>query len=607
MSRYLATIDDLRKYGPDLAGADVAIDVETTGLKWWSDQLIGLGVACPERGIEMYVPANSDGDRAVLGNWVKKLPADRLIGHNLKFDLHFLGIAPGELAAASYEDTTLLGHLLDSRQRKALGELELKYLGSTSKRNHVEKAGPRGSMVWEWPLPAIADYCVNDCVVTWQLFRVLYPQAEAMELVDLYRKDLLFMDSIWRSERLGVKIDTVGLIHALETLVQWHTLAMGALADLFATRGIYNINYRSLPQLSKALYDDWPWERPKNPYVDSHGVDRSRSPVGGHYNANLTSSFILLSKAHHPAGDLLAWIRELDRMIGVLGEWVQSLDRDCRIHSSFNQASVRTGRLSSSEPALQNIPSQIRSKLLTYEMVGGGGLIREDELNLRKLLIPTPGYTFASIDHKQQEIRMFAVMAQEPRMLEAAMTGQDIHKQVAQMVWGDSGPVHREWAKVISFGLIYGMNVSGMEHRLNKTRAEAEKIGKQYWTTFPRVLPWLREVREYCTRYGFVRYWSDRLWKEDDPTFTYKAANAIIQGGSADLMTIACMRCDRLLQKLGAGRPLLYVHDEVLFELPIGDAEEIAKRLAKEMEVEDLLGVPFFADAKLGPNYGEVG
>src|SRR5262245_22428484 len=176
MSRYLATVRELYEITGELVGADVSVDVETTGLSWWSDSLIGVGVSCSERLVDMYVPVYSEEDAIALSNWVRTLKCKNMIGQNFKFDLHFLGIAPNELQCGRYHDTLLMAHLLDSRQRKSLTELEMRYLGGTSKRAHILKG--KGKRIWEWPDEVIADYCVNDCIVTKQLWQKFIPQLE---------------------------------------------------------------------------------------------------------------------------------------------------------------------------------------------------------------------------------------------------------------------------------------------------------------------------------------------------------------------------------------------------------------------------------------------
>lgn len=611
MSRYLGTVADLHDSTSELVGANVTIDVETTGLHWWNDNLIGLGVSCSERCVDLYVPVETEEDASAVSEWVRRLPARRIIGQNLKFDLHFLALAPSELKAGGYDDTLIMAHLLDSRQRKSLGMLEEKYLGSASKRNHLEHAG--GKMIWTWPVAAIADYCVNDCIVTRQLWEIFDRHIDAEDLRDLYIKEMAYLDLIWRAERKGVLIDREAIGRAYKVISSWQNDAVGDLAKQFWARDeINNVpstweekHWRSPKRLSEALYERWPWEKPINPFADADGVDRSKFALGGQYNKYRTSTFIIMEKAKHPVAENIAWIRELERLKQVSETWLEMADEEDRIHTSFNQSTVRTGRLSSSGPALQNVPGEIRARTYTHQYSDFGSL-RTGELNLRRSLIAPKGYKIVSIDYKQQEMRLFAVLSQEKAMLELCKQRSDIHRQVAGLVWGETDEVHREWAKAIGFGLVYGMNVNSMTHRLNRSPKEARAIAEQYWSMFPRILPWLNEVIQWCKRENLVRYWSGRIWREDDPRFFYRAANALIQGGAADLLSVAAIRCDRYLRRVGAGSLISFIHDEMLFEVHEEAISEVMPRLLQIAEVEDLFDVPFLTDGKIGPSYGEL-
>jgi DNA polymerase-1 len=192
-------------------------------------------------------------------------------------------------------------------------------------------------------------------------------------------------------------------------------------------------------------------------------------------------------------------------------------------------------------------------------------------------------------------------------MLESLRSGQDIHANNAQLVWGTRDDVHREWSKTIGFGLIYGMTTGSLQFRLNMTREEAFHVTDQYWGAFPRVKPWLRETIQQVRKQGYVRYWSGRIWREDIEMFFYKGANALIQGGCADLLSIAALRCDAYLKQHHLGHIVNLVHDEILFELLLNsETTEHLVNLGHIMEVPDLLDLPFFTDIKTGPDFGSL-
>lgn len=377
-------------------------------------------------------------------------PKTVMIFHNSRFDCHFLGL---DLLGqpCTVLDTSIMVHLYDSRLRKSLDAAERFFLRRSSKRQHVH-AIPKGLAKKHrcWPPEVIADYGRNDAVVTYQLAQTLIPKLRKLKLVDLLMCDMEYSKTLWQIERRGMMLN-------VEFCQQAHAafIANGKLMEqeLFDTIG-YEFNWRSNPQLSKALYDDMGFPKPINPFADADGVDRSRFAFKGKYNKFCTSAFLLMEKANHPLGGLILDLREADKLRKATENYQELMDSNGIIHTNFNQTGTRTGRLSSSKPNVQNIASahRVRETQSAYS----GGAIRQEEYNLRQAFMARPGYTFVSIDHSQQEQRLFAILANEPAMLEALRNRLDIHLMIALKVWGDCGPernkLHREWSKTISFG-----------------------------------------------------------------------------------------------------------------------------------------------------------
>lgn len=634
-------------------GHQVVIDCETTGLAWWQDSIIGVGIYCEELDLAGYLPTctydevqygnptrkkmwlgKKDYSRSSVGSRIYEYvvthktrptaipdedlvsdakaavyymandPHSTIIGHNLKFDAHFLDLLLYELPCRIY-DTSVLVHLYDSRLKKSLEKAEEYFLGRTSKREHVElNKGESKLMPWHWSLHNLADYCVNDCVVTQQLFDVLMPALEKLKLRNLLALEMKFLQVLQKMERRGLALDFAYMKESKAIL----TKNLEQLEkDLYEACGQV-FNWRSGPQLSKAIYEGLGIPKPENPFADPDGVDRSRMAHVNKYNKYRTSSFILMEKGAHPLGGLILEMRECDKLIGFLDNYKELADDDGIVHGSFNITGTRTGRLSSSRPNLQNIPSSHRAREDTGVFSGGG--VRKGEYNLRQAIISKPGHTLVSIDHRQQEMRMFGILAQEPVMMEALKNREDIHMRVAISVWGDCGPelndLHREWSKAIGFGLIYGMTTGSLQYKLNKTPEEAQKIAQQYWQTFPRIQPWLNEVIKKGVKQGYIRYWNGRIWREDDSLKMYKGANAQIQGGAAGIMSLAIVRADRVVTAQEWGGVLSIVHDEAIFEIKDECVEEAIPVLLRVMEVEDLFGLPFNAEAKVGKSYGTL-
>jgi len=677
----IVTIDDLLM----CAGKTVVLDTETTGLRWYSDKLIGLSFYCPEdvAGNESYgyIPTAHYPERpdyismknlpeygaqpdeeliAEVREAVRVLahfPGTTLVFHNSKFDCHFLNLdmlsAPCKIL-----DTSVLVHLWDSRLRKGLAECEAVFLKGNSKREFSEAAAakiPKGAKnkVWLWPLDATVFYAQNDAIVTYQLLEVMKPKIEEMKLKKMLNKDMKYIRYLHRMERKGIRLDFGFVRNAIEALKENLSLME---EELFEKTGMqregtrlaelqagieimkqkalregkplsateerrlnilakkeakeaseYELNWRSNIQLSKALYDNMGISKPVNPYLNSKGEDNSKFAMKGLYGGPCTSTFLLMEKVKHPLGRLVMDLRETSKLIKVLEGWLDLEDGEGLIHTNFKLTGTRTGRLSSSEPNMQNVPSQYRVRE-TQSVYSGGG-IRSQEYNLRNSFVSRPGYKFVSIDHRQQEMRMFAIEAKEPIMLQALTDRLDIHKMIAIAVWGDCGPeinkIHREWSKTLGFGLIYGMTTGSLQHRLGNTPEEAERIAGDYRSRFPRIEPWLREVIVSMYRKGYVRNWAGRIWREGDTIHFYKGGNALIQGGAADLMSIAAMRVQDILQAQDWGHVLLIIHDEIVVEVKEEFVEKAVPVLSRAMEVQDLFGYPFSVDAKTGYSLGK--
>jgi len=596
---YITTFDQLER----CKGHPISLDTETTGLNPWMDDLIGVSFYCESLGLGGYIPTLDSESRVTAKRICSEFPDKNVIVfHNAKFDLHFLRMDPN-LHDWTIMDTTVMLHLLDSRQPKALVLAEKRWLGTESKRDKVE-AAPARTKIWNWPIRIISAYAANDAKVTWQLAQKLWPYLKEMGLTDLFWKDMEYVKTLYSIEDYGVLIDEEFIEESAEKL-QGHLRNMER--ELMDSCGA-QFNWRSPQQLSRAIYDGLGIPKPKNPFADADGVDRSRFADAGKYKSTCTATFILTEKIHHPLGELISSMREADKLRKAFLKWLELKDENNILHTNFNQTGTRTGRLSSSRPNLQNIASQTRGRFT--QSVYTGSVDRSDEFNMRRAVIPRPGNCFISVDYKQMEMRMFGILSKDPFMLNALIAGKDVHLEIALKVWGDCGEhmnkVHREWSKTITFGLIYGMTLGSLQYKLNMTRIEAAKVTDQYWGQFPRIKPWMDEIVESCKLDGFLRYWSGRIWKEENPIDMYKGCNALIQGGCADLLSIAAMRVHEWMRKQPNHRLINLVHDETISEVPVDDILRSAKFVSETMQVPDLFGIPFATDVKIGHSYGDM-
>jgi len=602
---YHAQLEKLRSCN----GHSVAVDTETTGLSWFKDKPIGIGWYCPEADSEGYIDLRPEGTldqvrRVMTQMWNRETTT--VICHNLKFDFHFLDIPPRTFKRIL--DTTVMIHLIDSRHKKALKQAELTFLGITTKAEHVASHGRK--KIWDWPVEDVAKYCIDDCRSTWKLAEFLMPFLRKMMVLELLKSDMDYLKELWAIERHGMYTDLEFARYGVARL----QVDIDELEEKLYEGVGYTFNWRSPQQLSKALYEHMGIEKPKDPYADPDGVYRGRFATGTKYNSTSTNTFILLEKVvwideegvehtGHPLGDVVSLLREARKLQNVLKKWPTLVDDQDRLHTNFNITGTRTGRLSSSKPNLQNVPGSWRVKFT--QTVFSGELERPIAYNLRKAIVAPPGTVLVSIDWRQQELRMFGLLAEDPNMVPALETGQDIHSFVADQVWGAHDVFHRGMAKSITFGLIYGTSTASLSHRLNMSRTEAKQVTDQYWTAFPAIRPFRDRTVEHCLKYGYVRNWAGRYWWEEAQDRAYKAVNFLVQGGAADQLKYAVIRCQKFLRDTNAeSRIVSIVHDELIFQMP---REELwmVPDLCKIMELPDVFGVVFPVDVEMGLNWGE--
>lgn len=625
-----------------LAGQTFVLDVETDGLHWYEHGLIGMAIHCPKLDLTGYLPTCdyvevADGkpkeekvwlgdyeinpgtgrkrkqfvtqvkqktkliahpNRAMMQPILEKLsvicddPKTCIIAHNAKFDLHFCGLDLSTKPCMVL-DTSIMVHLVDSRQRKSLEAAEMNWLAGASKRSHLDKA-PKGYPK-DWPLETTTAYAVNDAIVTYQLCEVLVARMRELGLVKLFMAQMRFLRAMWSIERKGLLIDKAFSERAITELTDKMQVLEIKLQDAAGN----DFNWRSTKQLSEAIYDGLGVDKP---------VITGNSKAAQKVSDAATSAFAL-AEADHPLKDLILDLREVDKLIKNLQSYLELSSFDGAIHTSFNLTGAVTGRLSSSEPNIQNVASTKRKR--DSEV---GGTKREGAYNTRNAFIARPGYTFIAADHAQQEIRMLAFLAQEPTMLAILRDKtKDIHLSNAIHAWGDCGTelnaIHRTWAKSISFALPYGMSRESMEVNLVNQGIAPEKAGEifdDYFGAFPGLQPWMEKTTRQIERRGFIRYWSGRYWRPEYPNDAYKGVNAIIQGGCADIVALAVARGQAVVTAQGWGSIVSIIHDEVIFEIEDQYVAAALPVMASVVQVEDALGIPFVAELKIGQTYGSL-
>lgn len=632
------------------AGKALAIDTETTGLHpFQDDKLIGIGIHCPSANVSGYahtctykddyygkpkkretwngemdhskstrgrkikdiswvpdmatyaVPEQSRIDHFLPAVWeIAHDPKTTLIGHNLKFDAHFLQLRLWELPCKII-DTSVLVHLIDSNLKKSLDASEARFLGTASKRKHVSEADKRFlNSAWMWGEKVLEDYCANDCVVTYQLAQELLPRINEMDLkgmLSLQMKYLRLLQKIeWRGILLEEKFCYIAINEFEKNIVELEQ-------ELFDVVG-RRFNWRSSAQLSEAIYTNLGIPKPKSPFPPG-----SRNAAAKIYTKTATGTPLLL-KIKHPVRKEVIVLRETAKLKEYAEKYLLLRDKEGALHSSFNISGAITGRLSSSDPNLQQLAAKYRKYDLESEYTGGAE--RVGSYNLRQSLVARPGYKIVSIDHKQQEARLLGILSQEPSLLKFMAERKDVHLAIALRVWGDCGAAenkkHRDWSKATVFGLSYGMSVASLQEYYEKLEidASAEKVSREFFATFPLLQVWFAKIVEQIQTDGCIRYWSGRYWIPTKDEDAYKGINAIIQGGAGDFLSVVLVRANQVLEATGWGYLISIIHDEALFEIEEKYVDIAAPVLARVMEGEDIFGVPFLTDIEVGDSYGSL-
>jgi DNA polymerase-1 len=377
--------------------------------------------------------------------------------------------------------------------------------------------------------------------------------------------------------------------------------------DLFDSVG-FEFDYRSSNQLSDAIYTSLGLEKPENPFVDEWGNPK-KTPQAKIYTKTATGTPLLV-KHDHPLKTTIIDLRETIKLKEYAEKYLRLRDSDGYLHASFNPTGTITGRLSCSDPNLQQLAAKYRKYNL--ESVYTGGSERVGGYNLRQALCSRPGYRIVSIDHKQQEARLLAILSKEPTLLKFMADREDIHMGIAIRVWGDCGKAenkkHREWSKATVFGLSYGMSDESLQEHYKKHSidANAYDVKQQFFATFPKLQPWFQETMRQIEQDSGIRYWSGRYWFPYYSSEAYKGINAIIQGGAGDFLSVVLLRANQILEKYGWGYIISIIHDEALFEIKEEFVSVAAPILARVMEGEDIFGVPFLTDIEVGDSYGTL-
>jgi DNA polymerase-1 len=569
-----------------------ALDLETTGLDPMSVQLVGISFS-PAEGEAYYIPVGHVG----LGQ-PEQLPLEQVLArlkpilennnlakftHNGKYDATVLAEYGIEVKNLSF-DSMLAAYLLGE---KSLGLKTLAFSKLAVEMTPI--ADLIGSGAKEIPMSRVeiaraADYACADADMTGRLKALLEPELHKQGLWQLFADvELPLMPVLVRMERNGVALD-VELLQQMSQRLGKELLRLEA--EIYNSVG-HQFNINSPQQLSTVLFEELKLAPQRKTKVS-------------------TGAAVLEElRGVHPVIEFILDYRQLSKLKSTYIDALPSLvnPKTGRVHTSFNQTRTATGRLSSSEPNLQNIPVR-------------GELAKE----IRTAFIAPPGSELFAADYSQIDLRCLAHLSQDKSLLDAFRHDEDIHAATAAQVFSvkpsEVTPKMRRVAKTVNFGVIYGMSDYGLEQATGLSREEASQFITAYFEKYPGVKKYLDATKEEARKKGFVQTIlgrrraipeinsQNRMVREAAERM---AINMPVQGTSADIIKVAMINLDREMAKGKLkSKMLLQVHDELIFEVPENELEEMSKMVPETMSTALKLSVPIKVDLKTGRNWGEM-
>ncbi len=574
-----------------------SLDTETTSLDPMTAELVGISL-CVDPGEACYIPVahrypgapdQLSRDRVLerLRAWLES-DAHAKVGQNLKYDAHVFANQGVRLAGVAH-DTLLESYVLESHRRHDMDDLALRHLGETT-ITYAQVAGKGASQIGfdEVALDRATEYAAEDADITLRLHQTLYPQVAAIEPVDrLYREiEIPVARVLFSMERTGVLLDAALLnrqgnelgVKLIEIERRAHEVA-GQPFNLGSPKQIQELLFGKLglPVIKKT----------------PSGVPSTDEDV-------LTELAL-----DYPLPKLLLEHRSLSKLKSTYTDKLPKMvnAQTGRVHTNYAQTVAVTGRLSSNDPNLQNIP------------------VRTAEgRRIREAFIAPPGSVIVSADYSQIELRIMAHLSGDRGLLDAFAAGEDIHRATAGEIFGtapaDVTSEQRRYAKVINFGLIYGMSAFGLAAQLGIERAAAAQYIDRYFARYPGVADYMKRTRATAHDAGYVEtVFGRRLYLPDIRSANQQrrqgaeraAINAPMQGTAADLIKLAMIAVDRHLREAKmASRIIMQVHDELVLEVTDAERAEVAESLPRLMNGVAQLAVPLLVEVGTGPNWEQA-
>lgn len=577
-----------------LQAKEVSIDTETTSTQAINAELVGLSFAAEEQqAYYVPIPADRTEAQAILEEFRPLYESKDIlkVGQNLKYDLTVLANYGIHLEPPMF-DTMIAHYLLQPEMRHGMDYLSEAYLNHRT--IHIEELigkkerGCTQKTMREVPVEQVCPYAAEDADVTLRLKHLFEPMLQTEQATRLFRDvEMPLMPVLADMERTGVRIDTEALRQASKTLSSQLDSTEHEIYELAGTE----FNIASPRQVGEVLFQRL------------RLAPNAKKTKTGAYSTN--EEVLQKLRAKHPIVQKILDYRARQKLVGTYLDALPRLinPRTGHLHTSFNQTITATGRLSSSEPNLQNIP------------------VRTDEgKEIRKAFIPEPGQLFFSADYSQIELRIMAHLSQDPSLVDDFRQGHDIHAATAAKIYHKTieevTTEERRRAKTANFGIIYGITAFGLAERLGISRSEAKQLIDDYFFTYPRVHAYMVESIERARSLGYTQTLLGRrchLRDINSANATVRgfaernAINAPIQGSAADIIKVAMIRIARRFQEEQLrARMILQVHDELNFTVPPEERQRVQDIVVSEMQAAAQLDVPLIADCGWGSNWLEA-
>ena len=587
----------------------VAVDTETTGLDAMQAELVGVSLSI-EPGHACYIPlAHRPADGDLMGEMPEQIPlADALevlkllledpavmkVGQNLKYDMLLLAQKSYGIAIAPIDDTMLMSFVLDAGSHgHGMDELSRLHLDHDPIKIKALIGTGKSQITFDKvPVTNACEYAAEDADITLRLYHVLKPRLIAENMVSVYETmERPLAPVLVAMEKRGIPVDRAELARlSADFATRMSTLEV----EIQGLAG-HPFTIASPKQLGEVLFGEM-------------GLPGGKKTKTGAYATGADILEDLAAQGHDLPARVLDW-RQLAKLKSTYADaLVKQINPETgRVHTSYAMAGAATGRLSSTDPNLQNIP--VRS---------------EEGRKIRRAFVPEAGHVLMSTDYSQIELRLLAHTAGIDALVDAFQAGADIHAMTAAQVFGveqeGMDPLMRRRAKAINFGIIYGISAFGLARQLGIPQGEAKAYIKTYFERYPGIRDYMEDTKAFARANGYVetifgRRCHVRGIGEQNPArrgfAERQAINAPLQGSAADIVKRAMIRIQPALDEANlAARMLLQVHDELIFEVPEAEVDETAAVVKRVMEAAPLpareLIVPLTVDVGTGPNWDEA-